>query len=495
MRSVLRRVALAALVFTIAGTAGACQQRHEGAIDVTVIGEEQPQIVDPAAGPLTVAQEVLLVNVAQGLVRFDARGEIEPGLAERWNVTDDGLSYIFRLSPGEWPNGDRITAHQVARILRRQVARGSRNAFKDALGSIEEIVSMTDRVLEIRLNSPRANLLQLLAQPEFGLVRDGAGTGPFRVAKSATDDRLRLERTVEAADGEENGRDEEVLLASAPAPEAVRAFAAGETDLVLGGRYADLPYARTPGIANKALRFDPVSGLFGLVPARANGPLEDVELRRLLSQAIDRQAIIDALQVPALLPRVTLLEPKLDGIDDPVPPEWAAIPIVERRDGLAAWAQRLFGDEERPVLRIALPDAPGAAILFNHLQRDWGALGIGLERAEPGTRADIEVVDEVAPSSSPSWFLRQLRCGIAAICDQEADSLLDAARVAPVAAQRSALLAEAGRKMEEAQLFVAIAAPVRWSLVSDFVEGFAGNRFAVHTLTALDERLNPERAE
>ena len=88
---------------------------------MTVIGEP-PKIVDPSAGALTESQAVLLSSVAQGLVRFDASGQIVPGLAERWNVTDDGLSYIFRLQAMNWPDGRKLTAQQVARMLRRQLA-------------------------------------------------------------------------------------------------------------------------------------------------------------------------------------------------------------------------------------------------------------------------------------------------------------------------------------------------------------------------------------
>ena len=49
--------------------------------------------------------------------------------------------------------------------------------------------------------------------------------------------------------------------------------------------------------------------------------------------------------------------------------------------------------------------------------------------------------------------------------------------------------------MDEEQLFIAIAAPIRWSLVSDRVQGFATNRFARHTLTSLGQRLDRERAD
>jgi peptide/nickel transport system substrate-binding protein len=49
--------------------------------------------------------------------------------------------------------------------------------------------------------------------------------------------------------------------------------------------------------------------------------------------------------------------------------------------------------------------------------------------------------------------------------------------------------------MDDQQLFIPIAAPVRWSLVSNRIEGFAGNRFARHTLTSLEQKLNREGAQ
>jgi peptide/nickel transport system substrate-binding protein len=171
-----------------------------------------------------------------------------------------------------------------------------------------------------------------------------------------------------------------------------------------------------------------------------------------------------------------------------------AVPIAERRAGLSAAADRLFGQLERPTLRIALPEGPGAQILFNRLAADWGVLGIPLERSAKGQAADLTLVDAVAPSTSPAWFLRQFRCAAAPVCLEAADELLEAARTAPVAAQRGALLAEAARLMDEEQLFLPIAAPVRWSLVSNRIEGYAGNRIARHTQTSLDEKLNREGA-
>ena len=490
---VIRRACAAASLFLAALSAGACQRASEGDANVVVIGDV-PKVVDPAAGPLTAGQSVLLANVAQGLVRFDASGQIVPGLAERWNVTDDGLSYIFRLQSAEWPDGRKITAQQVARQLRRELGSRSKNAIRDTLGAIDEIVPMTDRVIEIRLKAPRPHLLQLLAQPEFAIVRETYGSGPFQVEEGGEANSLDLVRTVTGEDEEVIER-EEVTLSGRPASAAVQAFLKKDTDMVLGGTFSDLPYARVEGMPRNALRFDPAAGLFGLVPARPSGPAADVELRRLLSQAIDRQGLIDALNVPGLLPRATLLEPGLDGLAPPVAPQWTAIPIIDRSADLTARANRLFGSLERPTLRIALPDGPGAKIMLSRLASDWAVLGIKVEATATGQAADFRLIDTVAPSTSPAWYLRSFRCGEVAVCDSEADELLEGARAATVAAQRNALFAQAAQMMDEQQLFIALTAPIRWSLVSDRVQGFATNRFAQHTLTSLGRRPDRERAE
>jgi peptide/nickel transport system substrate-binding protein len=486
-RSIFRRTLALALLAALAAVPSACRPQNEGIVKVLVIGPE-PRLRDPAAGPLSPSDAVLIQNVAQGLVRFDANAQIVPGLAERWNVSDDGLSYIFRIASTDWPTGGKVTARQVARILKRSIVASSSNPLKDTLGAVEDIVPMTDRVIEIRLAAPRPNLLTLLAQPEFGIVRGGTGAGPFRLApERGPGGELRLTREVVSGEDEQNRRDE-VLLAGADAEQAVAAFAAGKSDLVLGGTFADLPYAQRVKLPRNALRFDPASGLFGLVPARADGPVADADLRRLLAQSIDRDALVAALRVPGLAARATVLEPGLEGTPAPVVPPWMTEPIDQRRQRLAAAARGMFGAGLKPTLRIWLPASPGADILLNQLSSDWGVLGIVVERAKTPAAADLKLVDWIAPSASAAWFLRQFRCGSVPLCDPDTDKLLDAARETLVPAQRYALLSQAAARIDEAQLFIPLAAPVRWSLVSGRIQGFAGNRYARHTLTDLQQK-------
>ncbi|MFC7537939.1 ABC transporter substrate-binding protein [Sphingomonas sp. GCM10030256] len=479
-----------------------CREQQGGAVAVTVIGGPL-RLVDPAAASLTSGEAVLLQTVAQGLVRFDAQGQIEAGLAERWNVSDDGLSYIFRLASGEWPDGRKITAHEVARLLRRQLGRQSENPLKDAFGAVAEIVAMTERVIEIRLKAPRPNLLQLLAQPELALLRNGEGTGPFTVKREPNDGGAwLLEHEIPLPDGEDS-LVERVALRSAAAEAAVRSFIDRRTELVLGGTFADLGFALGKSLPRGSLRFDPAVGLFGLVPAREGGPIARPEVRALLDQAIDREALIAALGVPDLAPRATILHAGLEGFNGSAAiPTWSNVPTAERRDALAAEGRRLFAEdadegeqEERPRIRLALPQGPGAEIVLERLRSDWEALGVEVERSGPGAPADLRLVDLVAPSLSPAWFLRQFRCGAVPICEPEADALMDAARQTTVAQQRAALLGNAERELRRSVLFLPIAAPVRWSLVGRGLSGFAENRFSRHPLLGLRGRAALPRRE
>ena len=482
-------LALAGASLLLAG----CGPREADTLGVAVIGSGPLVLADALAPTADEVQAVLRANLAQGLVRFDSAGQVEPGLAERWNVSDDGLSYIFRLASGEWPDGRKIMARDVARILKRQMRAPRDSMTREALGAVEDVVAMTDRVIEIRLTAPRPHLLELLAQPDFALIREGVGSGPFQPrAAEATSDQsapapMRLARVLPGVDGEVGAR-EEVTLQAMTAGRAIAAFLNAKIDLVLGGTLNDLPLTSRAKLPRGSLHFDPASGLFGLVPGRRDGPLAEPEVRRLLSEAIDRDALLAALGVPGLGPRATVLQAGLEGVADPAQPSWLAQPLAERRAALESEAQRLFGATERPRLSVALPDGPGGDLMFARLSADWRALGLTVDRAAPGARADLKWIDAVAPSTSPAWFLRHFRCPQALICSAEADALLDSARAAPDAAQRGALLGQAAMLIDEATLFIAIAAPVRWSLVGDRATGYEDNRFNRHSLADILRR-------
>ena len=67
---------------------------------VTVGMQLEPPILDPTASPAAAISEALYGNLFEGLVQFAADGSVLPQLAGSWDVSTDGLSYIFHLRPG-----------------------------------------------------------------------------------------------------------------------------------------------------------------------------------------------------------------------------------------------------------------------------------------------------------------------------------------------------------------------------------------------------------
>ncbi len=452
-----------------------CDEPPSGPILVSAIGS-RPELINPNLRPLDPPAAFLLASVAQGLVRFDASGEIEPALAQSWIVSDDGLRYTFRIRRATWANGGPVNAHDVATRLRAAASRASRNALKPVLGGIEDIVAMTDQVLEISLRGPRPTLLQLLAQPEMAVLFNGAGTGPY--ASTGVSGGAPLLSLPRGEDGEAP-ESPDVVLHGERAAIAIARFAKGEADLVTGGTIGDLPLARAADQPNARLVLDPVQGLFGLAFASRDGPLGDPALRRALSMAIDREALVAALAVPGLEPRVTLLPGASAELPAPAVPGWASISLGPRRQEAAA-AIRALG-VGRLRLRVAMPDGAGYRIAFAHLRRDWAAIGVDAVRVRPDEAADLRLIDAVAPAVLASWYLRHFTCDAARVCDSTADQALAAARAAPTLAERRLQLAKADALLTNLTTYIPLTGPVRWSLVGQRLSGFRPNPFARHS--------------
>lgn len=467
--------------FAAALALSACGKPESGPIGVSAIGGP-PRLVNPNLRPLDPGSAFLTEAVAQGLVRFDAAGEIEPALAQSWVVSDDGRRYTFRIRRIEWAAGGRVTAREVVDRLRASFSRASRNPLKPVLGGIENVVAMTDEVLEISLRGPRPNFLQLLAHPEMAILQAGLGTGPYRVADAGPAG-IRLSPP-RAEDGETGPAAPDILLRGERAALAVARFAERRTELVIGGTAGDLPIARQADLPANALTFDSASGMFGLAFTGGDGPLADPAVRRAMAMAVDRQEIAAALAVPRLDPRSGLVPPGVLDLPQPAAPDWGASPLPMRRE-LAARAIAGRGAEARIRVRVAMPDGPGYALIFAHLRRDWRLIGIEAERVPAAAPADLRFIDEVAPANLASWYLRHFTCEASAVCDPAADQAMQAARVAARPADRQAQFAIADRILTDLVPFIALTAPIRWSLVSPRLTGFRANPFARHPAVEL----------
>jgi ABC-type oligopeptide transport system substrate-binding subunit len=480
---------------------GSCGRGDDGALDVAFI--DTPENLYNTGLRLSEGGQHVRAATGAGLIALDANGEVIPALADRWIVTDDGRSFIFRLRDGTWPDGREITA-ESARSALLGTLRGLRGTSLGLdLAPISEVRAMAGRVIEIRLSSPVPMLLQLLAQPELTLTRAGAnGTGdmvmehpPAQCSRQAEECAaqavLTMKPPVERGIPEAEGWRKyvrEIHLRAATAREAVKLFDDGEVQLVLGGRIGALPLVDVGPLSRGTVQLDPVIGLFGLQVRRENGFLETARNREVLAMAIDRTALIAPFNIDGWVPTTRIVAPGLVGDPGTVPERWSGQPIEALRAEAAArvarWRRENGGAEAK--LALAIDRSPGLDILFRELSAQLGLAGIRLERVNSVREADLVLLDRVARYADSRWFLDQFNCSLRnGACTPQADRLVREALEADGAGPRAAKLAEAEAAMTLSNIYIPFGSPLRFSLVRGTVQGFVPNRWAFHPLPPL----------
>ncbi len=445
--------------------------------------ENQPKAMAVGALPLSHASAYLRMATARGLVGFDDEGRVVPALAARWITTEDGLSYIFRLEKTRWNDGRDITSDEVAAALSRRLIDLRNSRIASELAVIDRIVPMTGKVVEIRLKAPMPNLLELLAQPELGLLRKNVGSGPMIARKGAGVMQL-SHRAVDPERGVAL-EDARVALAAHDAATALSRFVVGETDLVLEGRFEHLPYLAVTD-DNEAAVYDSPPGLFGLLFV-ASGPfLSEVSNREAITKAFDRPRMISDFNVNIWKETLTLAPEALPNRAEVARPDWASLRVDQRKAAARSVIQnwQAANGKVRP-LRIAMPRGPGSRILFARLKSDLAAIGLSAERVTVGQQEDLRLVDQIADMTSPAWYLEQLSCQVTTICSADVDTLVAEAQRATDRDERMRLLGEAELKLQNLRNFAPLANTVRWSLPRDGLLGFTANARGWHPLQYL----------
>jgi len=483
----LRRALHLGLATAALAALSACGGEADRPVAVAVIGDPGAPFV---TGPrLPVAAQLVRSATSEGLVGFDEQGRVIPALADRWIVTDDGLSFIFRLRDGTWADGSPITGDSAREALLRAIAAVRGTPLGLDLGVIAEVRAMAGRVIEIRLSQQAPDMLQLLAQSELGLLRRGRGAGPMKLTRDG--DAALLKPIAPEDRGlppEEDWADRarRLRLAAMPAKLAIAQFNAGKVDIVLGGRFEDFPRLDASGVSRGAIRLDPVAGLFGLAVAARDGFLSLPENREALSMALDRDALGTTLAIGGWTATTRIVNPGLEGDNGTVVERWPGRSIEERRIQAAARVARWKNGHGPVSLTLALPAGPGGDALFARLSADFKAIGIAARRVGLDADADLRLIDTVARYPRADWFLNQFACaGGRVICSVAADRLLGEAHAEPDPAKRAELYAQAEAQLTIANGYLPLGVPIRWSLVSGKGTGFAPNRWNIHPLMPL----------
>ncbi|RJY09708.1 ABC transporter substrate-binding protein [Aurantiacibacter aquimixticola] len=465
-------IALAALM--LAG----CGAGDDGALDVALIGNEDTVFTRGIL--LSDSAQTLRAATESGLLELNAQGEVVPALAETWLPTEDGLSYIFRLRDTTWPDGTPISAQSARAALVAAMARLEGTSLGRDLAPVEEVRAMAGRVIEIRLSAPEPYFLQLLAQPELALRYEDGGTGPMSFSR-AEGYAAQLafkppeERGLPASeDWRERVRDIDLVVVDAQT--AIELFDDGAVEVVLGGDLGTLPLVDVGPLSTGTLRVDATIGLFGLLPRRADGVLADAVTREALAMAIDREALIGRFNIGGWPPATRIVPALVPGVSASAP-RWGDDIELRRAEARS----RIGGSA--PALSLALPEGTGWDMLLDELAQQWSSIGVTLRRAESTAAADLVLVDRIARYPSRRWFLDQFNCELRrGLCSGETDALIAQALGESDPERRAALTAQAEAEFTERNIFIPIAAPLRWSLVRGSVTGFEPNPWAFHPL-------------
>ncbi len=279
-----------------------------GGVLVAAQGAE-PDRFDPHLTSAYASFQVL-ENVYDTLVQPGADLQMEPALAESWTISTDNLTWTFKMREGvKWHNGRDFVAEDVAysfnRILDPDV--GAANAWR--FGSVESVTAVDDMTLEIKLNRPTPNLLVSIGGfkgmsiiPKE-IVDDGTidtfpiGTGPFKFVSFSPGDGVVLERN------------DDYWREGLPYLDGVQFVAIPDptvklTNLQTGEVHW---FDSVPPEQIESLESDS-----GVVVDRASGgdyhyfalnqnrePFDDVNVRRAIAMAIDRDEITLAAQFGA----------------------------------------------------------------------------------------------------------------------------------------------------------------------------------------------------
>jgi len=188
-----------------AGSERAASERAaSGGAGIRIGMQLEPPILDPTANPAAAISAALYDNVFEGLVEFAADGSVRPRLAESWTVSDDALTYTFKLRSGVRFHNDVVFDANTAKFsLDRARAADSVNPQRSRLQAIAAIDALDSGTLRIRLSQRSSSLLSSLAfgalvmvepRSAAGNAQQPVGTGPFRLAEWRRGDSLRLVR-------------------------------------------------------------------------------------------------------------------------------------------------------------------------------------------------------------------------------------------------------------------------------------------------------------
>ena len=318
MKRLLRFLLVALVLSAVAPLAAQAQTAPSDTVNSFFL-EGEPNTLDPQAAQALDEFEVLY-NVYEGLVTYDPKTlEPMPLLADKWDISSDGLVYTFHLHPGvKFQNGRTMTADDVKYSLERLGNPATGTSYTSlVLNNVQGFADMRDKTknattlsgvkvidpatVQITLTAPVGSFLKQLTLPGAFIVPKEAaeskdfssnpvGTGPYKLKNWTRQTSLTLEANPDYWGGAPSVKT--VVIRTSPgASQETLEYQAGNTDVALVGE-PDLARLQADATLSKALVNIPILSTFFLRVNLKDPTMSKVEVRQALALSIDRDAIV-----------------------------------------------------------------------------------------------------------------------------------------------------------------------------------------------------------
>ncbi|NUS71433.1 MAG: ABC transporter substrate-binding protein [Ensifer adhaerens] len=268
--------------------------------------------------------DAVVLHIVEGLVAYSEDASVKPLLAKEVAVSDDDLTYTFKLRDGvKFHNGNVLTSADVVWNWNRYMDEATkwrcRNDF--AAGGAAHVVSVTapdDKTVVFKLEKPNALFQATLARTDCGMTgildkssfnADGSfnvpvGTGPFRYKEWRKGEFIDLEAFADYAVRSEEKRDG-YTGAKRPLVEAVRfavipdrssakaALLNGDIDIVPDVPYADVEEFKQNADTAVSLATNP--GIVALLLQTRDPLLKDMRIRKAIAMALDTKTMVEGI--------------------------------------------------------------------------------------------------------------------------------------------------------------------------------------------------------
>jgi len=293
--SLARSLALAMAGLVLA-TGAALAQPTEIRIGVAL----EPPALDPTAGAAEAIDVVVYQNVFEGLTRIDETGAVQPGLAESWTVSADGLTYRFKLHDGvRFHDGTGFDAEDVKFSFERILAEDSVNAQKALYAPIEAVEVIDPLTVEIKLSRPDGLFLFNLGRGDAVIVapesadnnaNEPIGTGPFAFVQWDRGSRVILER-YEPYWGDKPALTKATYVFISDTATMTNALLAGDIDGT--NNFAPEALAVFEGNPQFKVLVGSTEGETILATNNRKAPFDQLKVRQAMAHALNRSEIIE----------------------------------------------------------------------------------------------------------------------------------------------------------------------------------------------------------